>query len=53
MSRVPGGLKGKEAQPGFDTSFDEAVILFDDVVEILDLPQFTAVGKSPLVFQSL
>ena len=50
---MPSGLKGKEAQPWFDASFDEPMILFDDVVEILDWPQFTAVGKSPLVFQLL
>ena len=37
---MPGGLKRKEAQSGFDASFDKAVILLDDVVEVLDLPQF-------------
>src|SRR5205807_6815461 len=40
LSRVPSGLKGKKAQPGFDASLDEAMVLFDDVVEVLDLPQF-------------
>ena len=29
------------------------MILFDDVVEVLDLPQFTGVGNSPLFFQLL
>ena len=53
MSRFPGGLKGKEAQPWFDASFDKPVIVFDHVVEVLDLPQFTGVGKSPLFFQPL
>ena len=36
LQRVPCGLKRKEAQPGFDASFNEAMILFDDGVEILD-----------------
>ncbi len=40
LQRVPSGLKGKKAPPGFDASFDEAMILFDEVVEVLDLPQF-------------
>ena len=38
----PGALHRKEAQSRIDASFDEAVILFDDIVEILDLPQATA-----------
>jgi hypothetical protein len=42
---VPGGFKGKEAQSGFDASFDEAVILLDNVVEVFDLPQFDCLGK--------
>jgi hypothetical protein len=47
----PRALHRKEAQSRFDASFDEAVILFDDVVEILDLPQFTGVGNGSLCFQ--
>ena len=39
----PRRLERKETQPWFDASFDEAMILFDDVVEVLDLPQFTGV----------
>ena len=32
----PRPLKGKEAHPCFDEPFDETMILFDDVVQILD-----------------
>jgi hypothetical protein len=32
---------------------DEPVILFDDIVEIFDLPQFTVVGNISLFFQLL
>ena len=52
MSRVPGGLKGKETQPGFDASFDEPMILFDNVVEVFDLPQFDCLGSAPIALRS-
>jgi hypothetical protein len=42
LQSSPRRLERKETQPGFDASLDEAMILFDDVVEIFDLPQFTA-----------
>jgi hypothetical protein len=52
MSRVPCGLKGKEAQPWFDASltrgWDEAVILFDNAVQELDQDvSSTALGRIP------
>ncbi|SRR6266699_1334982 len=37
---VPRTLIGKEAKPRLDKSFDESMILFDDVVQVLDVPQF-------------
>jgi len=39
------GLKGKETQPRFDASFHEAMILFDNVVEVFDLTQLDCLGK--------
>ena len=35
----PRALERKEAQPRFDASFDVPMVLFDDVVQILDLPR--------------
>ena len=37
LQRSPRRLEGKEAQSWLDQSFDEAMILLDQVVEILDL----------------
>jgi hypothetical protein len=51
LSCVACGLKRNEAQSGFDASFDEAVIWFDEVVEILHLSQFTGVCHGPFRFQ--
>jgi hypothetical protein len=51
LQRVPWGLKRKEAQPCFEASFTEAMILVNDVVEIVDLPQFTEVGNGSLRLQ--
>lgn len=49
----PRRLEGKEAQPRFDASFDEAVILFDDVVEVFDADvSSTLSGKTPLALSS-
>jgi hypothetical protein len=33
-------VKRKEPEPLFDQAFDEPMILFNDVVEVFDLPQF-------------
>lgn len=32
------GFKRKETHPRFGSSFDETVILFDQIVEVFDLP---------------
>lgn len=49
----PRALKGKEAQYRFDASFDEPAILFDDIIEIFDLPQLQLSGTPPSSFSSL
>ena len=41
LQRSPRCLKRKEAHPRFDESFDEAMVLLDEVVEVFDWPQFT------------
>ena len=38
LSRSPSGLQRKKAHPRLRQSFDEAVIVFDQIFEILDLP---------------
>src|SRR6266567_3588892 len=45
--------KGKEAHPGFRQPFEKPMILFDPVIEVLDLPQFTAFRDNPLGFELL
>jgi hypothetical protein len=47
----PRALHRKEAQSRFDASFAEAVIWFDDGVEVLDLPQFAGVGNGSFRLQ--
>jgi hypothetical protein len=42
---VPDGFRAKADQSGSDGSFDEAVILLDNAVEVYDLPQFDCLGK--------
>lgn len=44
-------LEGKETHPWLDQPLDEAMILFDDVVEILDLPQFRAFRQDRTRFE--
>ncbi len=53
MQRVPCRLEGKEAQSRFHSSFDEAVILVDNVVEIFDLPELAGVGNGSFRLQFL
>ncbi len=43
----------KKPSPWFDASFDEPVIVFDNVIEVLDLPQFTGVGNGSFRLQFL
>ncbi len=45
--------KRKETHPSFGQSLDEAMVLFNSVVEIFDLTQFTAFRDDPLGFQLL
>jgi hypothetical protein len=40
LQRSPRPFKREEAQPWLDESFDEAMILFHPLSEVLDLPQF-------------
>ncbi len=36
----PCALEGKEASPRFDESFDEPMVVFDQIVEIFHVPPF-------------
>jgi len=45
LERSPCCLKGKEAHPGLDQPFDEAMVLLDQVVEVFDLPEFYGLGE--------
>lgn len=46
-------LEGKETHPWLDQPLDEAMVLFDDVVEILDADvSSTLSGKTPLALRS-
>src|SRR5258708_5825105 len=49
----PGRLERKEAHAWFDQSFDESMVLFDQVVEIFALSEFTRYGKNPCCLQFL
>jgi hypothetical protein len=49
----PGGVKGEKAHPGFDQPFDPPMILFHQVVQILDLPKSLWGGKMSSAFNSL
>jgi hypothetical protein len=45
LQSSPRTLHRKEAHCGLDQSFDKAMVLLDQVVEILDLPQFHTFSK--------
>jgi hypothetical protein len=53
LQRSPRRLERKEAHPQLDEPFHEAVILLDEIVEVLALPQFTSVWHDPFRFQLL
>jgi hypothetical protein len=53
LQRSPRGFQRKESQPWFDQSFDEPMILFHNVIEIVHLTQFTAFWNSALGLQLL
>ncbi len=38
-------FKRKEAHPGLDKPFDEAMVLLDQVIQVFDLPQFDTLRK--------
>ncbi len=40
LERSPCRFNRKEAHPGLDESFDEAVILLDEIIQVFDLSQF-------------
>src|SRR5450432_1246418 len=46
----PSCLERKEAHPWFNQSFDETVVLFDQVIEIFALSEFARSGKVPSCF---
>ncbi len=47
----PRCLKGKEAHPWLDQTFDKPVVLLDEVIEIFDLPQLDRDGKRSAGFE--
>jgi hypothetical protein len=49
----PGRLERKEAHSWFDQSFDESMVLFDKIVQIFALSEFTRDGKNPRGLQFL
>jgi hypothetical protein len=51
LQRSPCRFKREEAKSWFDRPFDEAMILLDNSVEVLDLPQFTSLERASLGFQ--
>ena|ERR1700674_4639739 len=51
LQGAPRSLARKEAHPGLDQPFDEAMILLDEVIEVLPLPQFARAWHDPLRFQ--
>jgi hypothetical protein len=52
LYRSPSCFKRKEAHPGFDQPFDEAVVLLHQVIEVFDLPEFDTLGKYSGGFQA-
>jgi hypothetical protein len=51
LQRSPCRFQRKEAHPGLDQPFDEAVILLDQVVQVFDLSQFDRLGKDSSCFE--
>lgn len=45
LQRSPCRFKGKEAHPRLDQAFDKTMVLFHQVIEVFDLPQFDTLGK--------
>jgi hypothetical protein len=51
LQRSPSRFKGKEAHSRLGQSFDEAVVLLDQVIQVFDLPQLDRFGKHPAGFE--
>jgi hypothetical protein len=51
LERSPGRFHGKEAHPWLGQSFDKAVILLDQVIQVFDLPEFDLLGKGSSGFE--
>src|SRR5262245_33307569 len=49
----PGRFERKETHAWLDETFDEPMVLFDQVVEIFALSKFTRYGKNPCCLQFL
>jgi hypothetical protein len=49
----PRGLEGKETHPWLRQTFDEPVILLDEIVEVFHLSQFTVCGKRLLCLKHI
>src|SRR6266568_1697324 len=47
----PCRFERKEAHPKLDQPFDEAMVLFDEVIEVFPLPKFAPVWHHPLRFE--
>ena len=51
LQRSPCRFYGKEAHPWFDQTFDEPMVLLDQVIQVFDLPQFDTLGKDSSRFE--
>jgi hypothetical protein len=51
LQRSPCRFHGKEAHPWLGQSFDKAVILLDQVIQVFDLPEFYLLGKGSSGFE--
>ena len=51
LSCLPCGLKREKAHPRLRQALEKAMVLLDEIAPILDLPQFTSLGKLAFCFQ--
>jgi hypothetical protein len=51
LERSAGSLEGNEAHPRLGQSFDEAMVLFDQIGEVFDLPQFDVFRQDASSFE--
>jgi hypothetical protein len=52
LNRSPGGLEFSEALLSVDSAFDCTMILFNDVIQVLDWAMPTSAAKRPFLFNS-